>query len=290
MKGIILAGGSGTRLHPMTLGVSKQLLPVYNKPMIYYPLSVLMQANIKDILIITTPEEQHLFKRLLGDGSKLGVSFTYAVQPKPNGLAEAFIIGKDFIGQDSVCLILGDNIFYGSDLKKLLQKAHDKKEGATLFGYEVKSPERYGVVEFNGEGTVLSIEEKPKQPKSHIAVTGLYFYDNQVVDIAKNLKPSARGELEITDVNVEYLKKGQATVNIMGPGFAWLDAGTYESLMQASHFVQVIEERQGHFIACLEEIAYQQKFITKEQLKELARQLGKSPYGEYLAKLSNNNH
>lgn len=290
MKGIILAGGSGTRLHPMTLGVSKQLLPVYNKPMIYYPLSVLLQANIREILIITTPEEQHLFKRLLGDGSKLGVSLSYAVQPNPNGLAEAFIIGKDFIGNDSVCLILGDNLFYGNDLKKLLQKAHDKKKGATLFGYEVKSPERYGVVDVDNEGNVLSIEEKPKHPKSNIAVTGLYFYDNQVVDIAHQLKPSPRGELEITDVNLAYLKMGQATINVMGPGFAWLDAGTYESLMQASHFVQVIEERQGHFIACLEEIAYQQNFINKEQLKELARQLGKSPYGEYLAKLANKNH
>jgi glucose-1-phosphate thymidylyltransferase len=288
MKGIILAGGSGTRLHPMTLGVSKQLLPVYNKPMIYYPLSVLMLADIRDVLIITTPEEQHLFKRLLGDGSKLGMTFTYAVQDKPNGLAEAFIIGKDFIGKDSVCLILGDNIFYGHDLKKLLQKARDKKEGATLFGYEVKSPERYGVVEIDGEGKALSLEEKPKQPKSNIAVTGLYFYDNQVVDIAHHLKPSPRGELEITDVNLEYMKKGQASINVMGQGFAWLDAGTYESLMQASHFVQVIEERQGHFIACLEEIAYNQKFITQDQLKELARQLGKSPYGEYLAKLANN--
>lgn len=286
MKGIILAGGSGTRLHPLTLGVSKQLLPVYNKPMIYYPLSVLMLAHIQDILIITTPDEQFLFKRLLGDGTQYGVRFTYAVQPKPNGLAEAFIIGEEFIGKDPVCLILGDNIFYGNHLGPLLEKALSKKVGATLFGYEVKAPERYGVAEVDSQGNVISIEEKPQHPKSKIAVTGLYFYDNQVVNIAKKLTPSARGELEITDVNRIYMEKGQVSMNIMGRGFAWLDAGTYESLMQASHFVQVIEERQGHCIAALEEIAYRQKFITQAQLRFLGEKLGKSSYGQYLIEIS----
>jgi glucose-1-phosphate thymidylyltransferase len=286
MKGIVLAGGSGTRLHPLTLGVTKQLLPVYNKPMIYYPLSVLLLAGIREILIISTPEDIPLFKRLLGDGSHLGVQFEYAPQPKPNGLAEAFIIGKDFIGRDPVCLILGDNIFYGSHLSQLLQKAREKKEGATLFGFEVKDPERYGVVEFNTKGKAISIEEKPKIPKSNIAVTGLYFYDNDVVNIAQKLRPSARGELEITDVNQEYLEREQATVHIMGRGYAWLDAGTYESLMQASQFVQVIEERQGHCIAALEEIAFEQKFISRSQLKILGEKLGKSLYGRYLIELA----
>jgi glucose-1-phosphate thymidylyltransferase len=286
MKGIVLAGGSGTRLHPLTLGVTKQLLPVYNKPMIYYPLSVLLMAGIRDILIISTPGDIPLFERLLGDGSHLGVNFNYAPQPQPNGLAEAFIIGKSFIGSDSVCLILGDNIFYGSYLSHLLRKACEKKEGATLFGYEVKDPERYGVVEFDTQGKVISIEEKPANPKSNIAVTGLYFYDNNVIEIAHNLKPSARGELEITDVNQEYLRRGQATVNIMGRGYTWLDAGTYESLMQASQFVQVIEERQGHYIAALEEIAYDQKFISRTQLKILGEKLGKSLYGRYLMELA----
>lgn len=286
MKGIILAGGSGTRLHPLTIGVSKQLLPVYNKPMIYYPLSILMLAHIQDILIITTPEEQFLFKRLLGDGSQYGVKFTYAVQPKPNGLAEAFIIGEQFIGKDPVCLVLGDNIFYGNHLAPLLEKAISKKVGATLFGYEVKDPERYGVAEIDEHHNVISLEEKPKHPKSNIAVTGLYFYDNQVVNIAKNLKPSARGELEITDVNRVYMEKKQVSINVMGRGFAWLDAGTYQSLMQASHFVQVIEERQGHCIAALEEIAYRQKFITKAQLRMLGEKLGKSPYGQHLIELA----
>lgn len=286
MKGIILAGGSGTRLHPLTIGVSKQLLPVYNKPMIYYPISVLMLANIQDILIITTPEEQFLFKRLLGDGTQYGVKFTYAVQDKPNGLAEAFIIGEEFIGKDSVCLILGDNIFYGSHLPDLLKSAASKKIGATLFGYEVKDPERYGVAEIDQHFNVLSLEEKPKHPKSNVAVTGLYFYDNQVVEIAKNLKPSARGELEITDVNRVYMEKGQVSINVMGRGFAWLDAGTYESLMQASQFVQVIEERQGHCIAALEEIGFHQKFISKDQLKLLGQKLGKSGYGKYLLELA----
>lgn len=282
MKGIILAGGSGTRLHPLTIGVSKQLLPIYNKPMIYYPLSVLMLAGIRDILIITTPEEQFLFKRLLKDGSDLGINLTYAQQHKPNGLAEAFIIGREFIGSSSVCLVLGDNIFYGNHLGPLLEKASQKKVGATLFGYEVKSPQRYGVAEVDRNGNVLSIEEKPKQPKSNIAVTGLYFYDNQVIDIAANLKPSARGELEITDVNSEYIRRGQLSLNLMGRGFTWLDAGTYESLMQANHFVQVIEERQGLLIAALEEVAYRQKFITIEQLKAAGLKLGKSEYGQYL--------
>ena len=288
MKGIVLAGGSGTRLHPLTLGVSKQLLPIYNKPLIYYPISVLMLANIQDILIITTLEEQFLFKRLLGDGSNFGVRFSYAVQQQPNGLAEAFIIGKEFIGKDSVCLILGDNIFYGNHMKPLLEKACARKEGATLFGYEVKSAERYGVAEINTQGKVLSLEEKPKQPKSNIAVTGLYFYDNNVVDIAHNLSPSARGELEITDVNKEYLKRDQVYLNLMGRGFTWLDAGTYDSLMQANHFVQVIEERQGLCVAALEEIAYRQNFINKVQLRLLGERLGKSPYGQYLVNIAEN--
>lgn len=286
MKGIVLAGGSGTRLHPLTLGVSKQLLPVYNKPMIYYPISVLMLAGIREILIITTPEEESLFKRLLKDGSDLGIKFTYAVQPKPNGLAEAFIIGKEFIGKSPVCLILGDNIFYGNHMGELLAKAREKKVGATLFGYEVKTPERYGVVEIDAEGNALSIEEKPKHPKSNIAVTGLYFYDNHVVDIAHKIKPSHRGELEITDVNCEYLKLGQVSVNVMGRGFAWLDAGSYDTLMQAGQFVQVIEERQGHSIACLEEVAFRQKFIDREQLKKLGERLGKSGYGENVRQLA----
>lgn len=287
MKGIVLAGGSGTRLHPLTLGVTKQLLPVYNKPMIYYPLSVLLLANIKDILIISTPQDMPLFKKLLGDGSQLGISLSYASQPHPNGLAEAFIIGEKFIGNSSVCLVLGDNLFYGAGLSTLLNNAREKKVGASLFGYEVKDPERYGVVEFDSSGKILSIEEKPKKPKSNFAVTGLYFYDNDVVNIAKKLKPSARGELEITDVNQEYLNRGQAAIHIMGRGYTWLDAGTYESLMQASQFVQVIEDRQGHYIAALEEIAFLQKFITKEQLKEAGEKLGKSQYGRYLIHLSN---
>lgn len=286
MKGIVLAGGSGTRLHPLTLGVSKQLLPVYNKPMIYYPLSVLMLAGIREILIITTVEESPLFKRLLKDGTELGMQFTYAVQEKPNGLAEAFIIGKDFIGTDSVCLILGDNIFYGSHLSDFLKAAKEKSVGATLFGYEVKSPERYGIVEIDKDGRVLSIEEKPQHAKSNIAVTGLYFYDNQVVDIAHNIKPSKRGELEITDINCEYLKRGQISVNVMGRGFAWLDAGTYDSLMQAGQFVQVIEQRQGHSIACLEEIAFRQNFISQQELSVLADKLGKSGYGENVRQLA----
>lgn len=286
MKGIVLAGGSGTRLHPLTLGVSKQLLPIYNKPLIYYPLSVLLLANIKDILIITTPEEQYLFKRLLGDGSNLGIRLQYAVQEKPNGLAEAFIIGEEFIGNDPVCLILGDNIFYGNHMGPLLEKALLQKKGATLFGYEVKNATSYGVAEIDENGKVLSLEEKPAVPKSNVAVTGLYFYDNAVVEIAKNLKPSARGELEITDVNKEYLKLDQVHINVMGRGFTWLDAGTYEGLMQASQFVQVIEDRQGLCIAALEEIAFRQNFISKEQLVNLGKKLGKSPYGQYLTAIA----
>lgn len=282
MKGIILAGGSGTRLHPLTLGVCKQLLPVYNKPLIYYPLSVLMMAQIREVLIITTPEDQSQFRRLLGDGSALGMSFTYAVQERPNGLAEAFIIGRDFVGDDSVALVLGDNIFYGNELEVLLKRATHRTVGASLFGYQVKDPERYGVIEIDSCGRALSIEEKPREPKSNIAVTGLYFYDNQVLDIARSLKPSARGELEITDVNRVYLEEGNVSVEVMGRGYAWLDAGTFDSLMQSSHFVQVIEERQGHYIACIEEIAYKQGFISAEQLLKLGEKLGKSAYGKYL--------
>lgn len=290
MKGIVLAGGAGTRLHPMTLGMSKQLIPVYNKPMIYYPLSTLMLSGIKEILIITTPEDAPQFKRLLGDGSHLGVSFQYAVQAKPNGLAEAFIIGKEFIGKSSVALVLGDNIFYGNNLQPLLIKAAAKKRGCTLFGYEVKDPERYGVAEVDTNGKLLSIEEKPKHPKSNIAITGLYYYDNRVVDFAHTIKPSNRGELEITDVNRLYMEKGDAEVNIMGRGFAWLDAGTYESLMQSSQFVQVIEERQGTFIAALEEVAFRMGFIDRDQLKDLGKKLGKSAYGKYLVDIALKEH
>ncbi len=286
MKGIILAGGSGTRLHPLTIAVSKQLLPVYNKPMIYYPLSVLMLAGIRQILIITTPEEQPLFKRLLKQGTELGIELSYAVQPHPKGLAEAFIIGKEFIGNDSVCLVLGDNIFYGNHLGPLLSSARENPLGATLFGSEVKYPERYGVAEINDQGEVISIEEKPKHPKSNIAVTGLYFYDNQVVDIAARLTPSARGELEITDVNKAYLQQQQLKLRLMGRGFTWLDMGSYDGLMQASHFVQVLEERQGLLIAALEEIAYRQKFITGEQLQMAGQQLKNSSYGQYLLQLA----
>ncbi|MCB1113271.1 MAG: glucose-1-phosphate thymidylyltransferase RfbA [Chlamydiia bacterium] len=286
MKGIVLAGGSGTRLHPMTLALSKQLIPVYNKPMIYYPLSVLMMAGIQDILIITTPHDQAQFQKALGDGSKYGIKLSWATQEAPNGLAEAFIIGKEFIGNDSVALILGDNIFYGNHLQPLLMKAAKKKKGCTLFGYEVKDPERYGVAEVDKNGKLISIEEKPKTPKSNLAVTGLYFYDNQVVKFAESLKPSKRGELEITDVNRLYMKNGEAEVIEMGRGFAWLDAGTFESLMQSSHFVQVIEERQGHYIAALEEVAYHQGFIDQKRLYELGKALGKSPYGKYLMDLA----
>ena len=284
MKGIILAGGSGTRLHPITLAVSKQLMPVYDKPMIYYPLSTLMYAGIRDILIISTPQDLPLFKQLLGDGKKLGCNFQYAEQANPNGLAEAFIIGKDFIGNDKVALILGDNIFYGSGLKELLQ-SNNNPDGGVIYAYHVLDPERYGVVEFDKSGKALSIEEKPKNPKSNYAVPGIYFYDNSVVEIAANIKPSARGELEITDVNNEYLKKGKLSVSILDKGTAWLDTGTFASLMQAAQFVEVIEERQGLKIGAIEEAAYEMGYISKEQLVALAKPLLKSGYGKHLLQL-----
>ena len=282
MKGIILAGGSGTRLYPVTQVVCKQLLPVYDKPMIYYPLSTLMLAGIKDILIISTPEDTPVFERVLGDGSKYGIKLKYAVQEKPRGLADAFILGADFIGSDSACLVLGDNIFYANGLSQLLQKAVQNKSGATVFGYYVNDPERYGVVEFNSAGKVISIEEKPAVPKSNYAVVGLYFYDNRVIDIAKNLKPSARGEIEITDVNKEYLRRGELNIQLMGRGHAWLDTGTHDSMHEASTFVKIIEERQGLKIACIEEIAYEMGYINEGQLRKLAEPLMKSGYGKYL--------
>jgi glucose-1-phosphate thymidylyltransferase len=284
MKGIILAGGSGTRLYPITLGISKQLMPVYDKPMIYYPMSVLLMAGIQDILIISTPEDQAGFQRLLGDGSRIGCRFTYAVQEVPNGLAQAFVIGADFIGSDSVALVLGDNIFHGSGLWSQL-KTLSPGDGGLIFAYHVTDPQRYGVVEFDAEGRVLSIEEKPTQPKSSYAVPGLYFYDNQVVEIAKNLLPSARGEYEITDVNLEYLRRGKLSVQKLERGTAWLDTGTFASMMQASQYVQVIEERQGLKIGCIEEIAWRMGFISHTQLMELAAPLEKSGYGSYLKRL-----
>lgn len=286
MKGIILAGGSGTRLHPITQGVSKQLLPIFNKPMIYYPISVLMLARIRQILIITTPHDQSAFQRLLGDGSAFGIELEYAVQPKPEGLAQAFLIGREFIGRERVALALGDNIFYGHGFDAVLKDASQCKRGATVFGYRVRDPERYGVVEFDANGKAISIEEKPAQPKSHYAVTGLYFYDNQVVEVAENLKPSARGELEITDVNLEYLRREQLRVELLGRGYAWLDTGTYDSLLQASNYIQTIEERQGCMVACLEEIAYREGFMDRDTLLRRAHALAKTEYGRYLAALA----
>lgn len=289
MKGIVLAGGSGTRLYPITKGVSKQMLPIFDKPMIYYPISVLMQAGIRDILIISTPMDLPGFRRLLGDGSDYGVKFTYAEQPSPDGLAQAFIIGEEFIGDDSVCMVLGDNIFHGNGLEQMLKSALQRAENearATVFGYWVSDPQRYGVAEFDAEGKCLSIEEKPAQPKSNYAVVGLYFYPNKVVDVAKMIKPSARGELEITTVNQRFLEDGELMVETFGRGFAWLDTGTHDSLSEASTFIEVIEKRQGLKIACLEAIAYEQGWISAERLKEIAAPMAKNPYGQYLLKLA----
>ena len=284
-KGIILAGGSGTRLHPLTVSVSKQLMPVYDKPMIYYPVATLMLAAIRDILIITTPRDQEAYQTLLGDGARWGVNFRYAAQPSPDGLAQAFLIGESFIGADPACLILGDNIYYGQGLSAVLRRAAARERGATVFGYYVRDPERYGVVSFDERGRAKDIEEKPKAPKSHYAVTGLYFYDNDVVNVAKNIRPSARGELEITDVNRVYLERGELNVELLGRGYAWLDTGTHESLLAAAHFVQVVEQRQGLKVACPEEVAWRMGFIDDGQLARLAEPLAKSGYGQYLMEL-----
>ena len=285
MKGIVLAGGKGTRLYPMTKAVSKQLLPIYDKPLVYYPISVLMLAGIRDILIISTPDDIEAYKRLLGDGEKIGVSFSYMTQDKPRGLADAFILGEDFIGKDNVCLVLGDNVFYGQDLTKILNEAKSRKEGATVFGYPVKDAREFGVVEFDKDRNVISIEEKPKEPKSNFAVPGLYFYDNDVIEIAKNVQPSKRGELEITSVNNAYLEKGKLKVTLMGRGMAWLDTGNPEGMLKAAEFVETVQARQGFYIACLEEIAWRRGFIDDEQLKALGKELKMTDYGKYLLSL-----
>lgn len=290
MKGIILAGGSGTRLFPMTKVISKQLLPIYDKPMIYYPLSVLMLSEIKDILIISNPEYIEMYKSLLGDGTWLGLNIQYKIQEKPRGLADAFIVGEEFIGDDSVCLILGDNVFYGYGFSGILHQVSQKKEGATIFGYYVNNPSEFGVIEFDVKKNVISIEEKPKEPKSNYAIPGLYYYDNSVIDIAKNIKPSARGEIEITDINFEYLRRGTLKVELLGRGFAWLDTGTADGLMQAANFVRAVQQRQGLYIACLEEIAYSKGFINLEQLTKLAKDLEKTEYGQYLMEIVNGKH
>lgn len=285
MKGIILAGGSGSRLHPLTLAISKQLMPIYNKPMIYYPLSTLMLAGIREILIITTPEDRPLFERLLGDGGEIGLKLTYAEQPRPEGIAQAFVIGREFIGGDHVALALGDNIFYGHGLPETLRSAAERTAGATVFGYRVRDPERYGVVEFDEAGRVISLEEKPSRPRSSFAVTGLYFYDNRVAEIAASLEPSARGELEITDVNRTYLASGDLHVEMIGRGVAWLDTGTHHSMLQAANYIQAIEERQGLMVACIEEVAYNMGFITAQQARDAARRTNRSGYGEYLQQM-----
>ena len=288
MKGIILAGGKGTRLYPMTKAVSKQLLPIYDKPLIYYPLSILLLAGIREILVISTPEDTPVYERLLGDGSQIGISLSYKVQNTPRGLADAFILGTDFIGNDSVCLILGDNVFYGKDMTRILQKAMENKTGATIFGYPVKDPRSFGVVEFDGNGNVLSLEEKPQNPKSNYAVPGLYFYDNHVVEIAKNVKPSARGEIEITSVNTAYLAVGQLKVQLMGRGMAWLDTGSPEGMLRASQFVETVQSLQGFYVSCIEEIAWRRGFITMERLQQIGESLKMTAYGQYLLSIAEN--